>query len=162
MGRSKPWIGLKHAQRQKIKESQNPDRKVVKYFERNEILVELGFATYKEYLESELWKGIKSEVFKKSRTCSLCDGLAFQVHHLDYSRETLLGLNPRGLTPICRPCHEKVEMRPNGEKRMGKAAQKKYQEMLDAREGKPSVKASKRRRKKRKARRLKRASRNKV
>ena len=134
MGRSNPQIGLMHARRQRFKrkkiDPRFPNGRVVKYFERNDILKEMGFATYKDYLQSDLWKAIRTDLFKKNRVCSLCDGVASEVHHSDYSRDTLEGVNQEGLTPICRTCHELVETFPSGDKRLGKSAQRQYDKLM--------------------------------
>mgnify|MGYP003945754463 CR=1 FL=1 len=104
---------------------------VVNYAERNEILAEIGFASYGAYLASDLWKSIRIEVFRlKGQRCSLCGNLAFQVHHTDYCMETLLGTDLSGLAPICEPCHDEVEVDEDGDKRTGAESQRKFRQML--------------------------------
>lgn len=78
----------------------------------------LGFASYRAYLRSALWRSIRVRVFRqKGHTCSLCSRRATQVHHRSYDRLTLLGLILTYLEPICQYCHKKIEVMPGGRKR---------------------------------------------
>jgi hypothetical protein len=78
----------------------------------------LGFRSYRAYLRSALWRSIRRRVFGlKGRTCSLCHRRATQVHHRSYDRLTLRGVILTYLEPICRYCHEKIEVTPGGRKR---------------------------------------------
>lgn len=70
----------------------------------------IGFATYAEYLASDLWKSIRVRVFaSKGSTCVACPAFATQVHHNRYHKNDLLGKNLNFLVPICRTCHEVAE-----------------------------------------------------
>lgn len=72
-------------------------------------LKEIGFRTYREYLSSPLWAGVRDR-FRKSRPahCEIC-GLAdvrLSVHHKTYKR---LGYeHARDLALICDGCHKLI------------------------------------------------------
>lgn len=81
------------------------------------VLREMGFASYRAYLASPLWKQVREKAFKtKGRKCVLCGATATQVHHSTYSRKALSGRRTRTLHPLCAPCHERIEFDENGEK----------------------------------------------
>ena len=81
------------------------------YGDRDELLMELGFASYRDYLNSDLWKSIRSRVMRRwSRRCKLCGDPAIDVHHINYTKSGLLGKKLTQLRPLCRTCHEKVEL----------------------------------------------------
>lgn len=79
------------------------------YEARNELLKSLGFASYKAYLASPLWRSIRSKVLKKARDkCQVCcRAKAVQVHHRAYTRDVLLGenLNIGKIVAVCDECH---------------------------------------------------------
>lgn len=80
------------------------------YSSRNRFLMELGFTSYRQYLESDLWKEVKAEVFKrKGRYCLLCGCPASEVHHNRYHKNDLDGSKIKFLIPICRGCHLSLE-----------------------------------------------------
>lgn len=84
-------------------------------------LQRLGFASYYEYLASDLWFAIRLVVYERDRyRCKLptCTGKSkkVQVHHLSYSRETLLGIDPGSLVTLCIDCHKVVEF--NGKQKL--------------------------------------------
>lgn len=87
------------------------------YTRRNERLPGVGYADYREYLKSEQWQAIRAVKLKKFPQCLVCDKAASQVHHLDYSEKTLLGLCLRSLVTLCDSCHERIEVTTEGEKR---------------------------------------------
>lgn len=82
------------------------------YLQRDRNLRKLGFSTYREYLQSDLWKDIRTEVLEKNKhKCFFCGCKAFEVHHLWYSLNTLSRVNEyyiNGLKAICRNCHQYV------------------------------------------------------
>jgi hypothetical protein len=82
---------------------------VKNYHQRNVILKSLGYETYRDYLDSELWRSIRKAVFHRCRKCRLCGERANQAHHLDYDKDTLLGLRLDYIVPLCNGCHHKVE-----------------------------------------------------
>lgn len=97
------------------------------YAGRNETLRELGFATYKIYLESEQWKEIKRKAYAKhGYKCKLCPKKATELHHFSYSKSVLLGNDLDKIIPVCGGCHLKIEFKRNGEKRKLASAQTQY------------------------------------
>jgi hypothetical protein len=88
---------------------------VNEYQERNEILRQIGFASYADYLASDLWDGIRYRVLVAARrTCCACGGEASQVHHSRYTEGNLRGRNREDLHAVCRTCHEKAELDSGG------------------------------------------------
>jgi len=86
------------------------------YNSRDVTLKEMGFATYKDYLKSDLWKRIRRKVLKRDKeTCEICHCKGNQVHHSRYHKNDLTGKNLNFLHTICGDCHEKIEFK-NGEK----------------------------------------------
>lgn len=80
------------------------------YETRNETLRGLGFASYKDYLLSPLWRSIRRRALTRDkRRCRKCHGWAKEVHHTDYRRATLRGICIRGLWSVCRNCHQHIE-----------------------------------------------------
>ena len=77
----------------------------------------LGFASYREYLGSDLWESIRSKVVNRESTCCKCGETANQVHHLNYLFQTMNGNDLSGLVPICKSCHYKIEFTLSGKKR---------------------------------------------
>lgn len=81
------------------------------YTERNKNLLAIGFGSYWEYLNSDMWKIIRAMVFEtKGRKCVSCSSAASQVHHAAYDMETLVGSNLERLHPVCKSCHEAAEI----------------------------------------------------
>ncbi len=89
------------------------------YSERNAVLSELGFDSYRAYLGSDLWREIRARVFaNRGRACWVCRvRWAPIVHHRSYSRENLSGRSIRGMVPVCGKCHQHIETFPGGKKR---------------------------------------------
>ena len=79
------------------------------YQDRNDKLSYLGMPYY-EYLKTPEWKAIRTKVLEKLPNCLLCGITASQVHHTNYTWETLLGTDLRSLAPLCQKCHEQIEM----------------------------------------------------
>lgn len=81
------------------------------YKARNRRLLELGFSSYKEYLDSDLWKYIRKTVLENAKhKCAKCGERANQVHHLRYDIKTLAGARWSYLIAVCRKCHHEAEM----------------------------------------------------
>lgn len=76
----------------------------------------LGFSTYAEYLDSALWRDIRFRVFRANQHCR-CGKPATEVHHSDYSLETMQGFAMENLHSICRDCHQSIEFDADGRKR---------------------------------------------
>jgi hypothetical protein len=82
------------------------------YQARDELLVSMGYASYKEYLRSPTWRKIREKVLERANgLCELCGEPAAEVHHLSYSKEILRGdkRKLRHLIAICRACHQSGE-----------------------------------------------------
>lgn len=80
------------------------------YYERQQVLKYMGFATYDSYLESRTWDEIRRRILTRDRRkCQRCGGRASQVHHRNYSLDTLSGDNDAGLTSLCGHCHLDIE-----------------------------------------------------
>lgn len=74
---------------------------------REENLTALDIQTYKEFLDSNLWKELKTKARKRSnyQKCYLCgckDNLEF--HHLSYKHLTEL----RNVRSVCRTHHQEI------------------------------------------------------
>jgi hypothetical protein len=92
------------------------------YRKRDEVLSELGYRSYQEYLDSDDWKVIKNRVLKDFPTCLACNKPSQVVHHVKYSASVLLGLEDIYLASLCHKCHELIEVDKSGIKRgLGKA-----------------------------------------
>jgi hypothetical protein len=80
------------------------------YASRNAILKEMGYASYKAYLASPLWKSIRARVLRRfGGKCRGCGRRANQVHHHHYPLEVLSGRSIEGLSAVCGNCHEGIE-----------------------------------------------------
>lgn len=69
----------------------------------------LGFRSYSEYLESDLWKTIRDFQLAEFPKCRLCRRDACVVHHLRYDMHTLAGRGKLMLVSMCHWCHEWCE-----------------------------------------------------
>lgn len=80
------------------------------YEQRDKILLDMGFTSYAEYLESKLWARIRRRVYKVCQKCP-CGKDATEIHHRSYKRQFLQGRGKifQFLTPVCRECHEHIE-----------------------------------------------------
>ena len=84
------------------------------YSDRDAVLSSLNFDSYKEYLSSELWHTIRGIVMRRdSYKCVLknCTTRRYHctLHHVSYSRATLLGINPGAIITVCHHCHKLLE-----------------------------------------------------
>lgn len=83
----------------------------VSYEERQIALTELKFNSYREYLDSKLWKVIRKHILDRDvNFCRArkCNNRSKEVHHFNYGIVTLLGQSPQTLVTFCRSCHEKA------------------------------------------------------
>lgn len=71
---------------------------------------------YWNYLQSPLWKIIRSRKLSKNPNCELCGELANQVHHTEYTDDVLDGRDDSKLVSICGPCHKMIEFDIDGNK----------------------------------------------
>lgn len=80
------------------------------YKDRDNLLREIGYNSYYEYLSSELWESIRLRRLEQDNyLCVVCGNDADSVHHGNYSEKTLLGLELRSLMTVCRDCHKYIE-----------------------------------------------------
>lgn len=80
------------------------------YISRGFWLRQIGFGSYREYLESDLWRLVRARVYSvKGYKCYLCGAPAQAVHHNRYHRNDLLGRRLKFLSPVCNACHETIE-----------------------------------------------------
>lgn len=79
------------------------------YASRNDILRNLGYDSYSDYLTSPTWNAIREHILSATPDCLACGSPATQIHHIDYSKQTLLGNNHQSLVALCRTCHEHIE-----------------------------------------------------
>ena len=87
------------------------------YADRKAFLAEIGFTSYRSYLASPLWKGIRDAVLAERPFCEFCGKRATQVHHSSYWPAVLRGEAPKALHPACASCHKAGEFSKNGWKR---------------------------------------------
>lgn len=86
------------------------------YKKRNAVLREMGYASYKAYLASDLWKRIRERILSRDdHRCRVCNATATEVHHQKYTRIVLEGGYLLALYSLCRRCHENIEFK-GGEK----------------------------------------------
>lgn len=79
------------------------------YRDRNRLLRALGFDNYAEYLKSEMWARVKQKVWREGAKCTVCAGVATELHHRRYCKCDLEGLVTKHIVPICRDCHQRIE-----------------------------------------------------
>lgn len=84
---------------------------------------------YQLYLESGLWKEIRSRILERDQgVCQMCKAGAEVVHHKSYDREVLDGKRDSDLISLCKSCHESIEFTFNNGSRaknsLGKANKK--------------------------------------
>jgi hypothetical protein len=91
--------------------------------------VQLGFDSYKEYLESDLWQDIRTRKLSECPVCECCDKPASQVHHNSYGFMVMAGHDDESLVAVCRECHVHIEFC-NGEKRSQHGARKSLLRLL--------------------------------
>lgn len=137
-----PWISKSTARRKEvelkirayIKGRRHRKATYSGYQVRAFALHQLGFGDYSEYLDSELWWGIRANVLDRDRrTCLACGKRATQVHHRAYSLKVLLGLDTGPLVSVCGLCHEWAERCPDGEKRSLERANRRLDGRIQAR-----------------------------
>lgn len=88
----------------------------MRYAIRDELVRSFGFFSYKAYLRSDEWRSIRNRVLAEFPECICCDKPSKVVHHVRYDSATLLGLHVLNLAPMCRECHERIEILDDGTK----------------------------------------------
>lgn len=92
-------------------------KKRVGYRERKVILEEMGYASYVDYLSSDLWKSIRGIVLNKDGTCRVCKSCpVVLIHHNSYERDVLEGNRLEELYGLCYKCHRLIEFDADGNK----------------------------------------------
>jgi len=68
----------------------------------------LGFATYQDFLASDLWGvfSIHLKNLKPFQKCKVCKRPTYALHHNDYGRL----LEPRFIVPVCKDCHTETHL----------------------------------------------------
>lgn len=90
---------------------------------REESLGRLGFESYSDYLESDLWKRVRRRVFaSKGKKCVFCGLKASQVHHHSYAIWVMEGRDLAPLSPVCNRCHDHGSVTKDGYVRTPKTA----------------------------------------
>lgn len=84
---------------------------------REKYLKDMGFSSYREYLDSDYWISIRSCVLEFDDNCYHCSKKADCVHHNSYSKMALEGEDLSKLIPLCKNCHYKLEFDKHGKKR---------------------------------------------
>ena len=89
-----------------------------RYKQRDDVLLQMGYSSYGDYLQSPLWARIRARVMQGCRGLCICGKPATEIHHRTYKRRYMEG---RGkvttfLTAICRECHEFIEFDEGGNK----------------------------------------------
>lgn len=101
------------------------------YTKRDEVLLSMGFASYRAYLNSPLWKAVREAVLATTPKCEICDGAKSKhVHHLSYSRSVLTAKARHSLVALCPSCHGRVERRLDGTKRNSEGVMKMTRKLL--------------------------------
>ena len=100
------------------------------YFKRNSALRSIGFKSYSQYLDSDLWDLIRRETLARDqcrcRNLKCVEEGPKHVHHLAYSLPVLFGNNPVLVITLCEKCHTFVEFDgPTGARR-GVAGARKW------------------------------------
>lgn len=90
------------AARQKKAFTDNFDKR-----ERAYSLQRLGFHSYRAYLASDLWKGIRQRVLDRDcNQCRRCGFPATTVHHSNYGFDVMKGDRIEPLFAACGRCHQ--------------------------------------------------------
>jgi len=101
------------------------------YVKRDRVLKQIGFKSYKKYLQSRLWFAIHHAVMdREGWACKLCVSGGAQIHHLRYDRADLLGHELKYLVPLCRECHHAIEHDSAGRKINLERANAEYERRL--------------------------------
>ena len=97
--------------------------KTTAYWERDRLLKSLGFDSYRDYLNSGLWKKeIRPKVMQRDKgMCCKCgkndrdDSMC--VHHTKYTEDNLSGKSLDNMVCVCAGCHYRAEFTRKGKKK---------------------------------------------
>lgn len=106
-----------------------PNSKIA-YEGRDKVLFRMGFASYREYLKSDLWAAVRTAVLSAQPLCEICNAPASCLHHLSYRVLCLKGKCPYHLVSLCSQCHHRIEFCHDGKKRSFEAANKQVKKLL--------------------------------
>jgi len=85
----------------------------------------MGFSSYAQYLESDLWLSIRARVLEAAQhRCYACKRRAWQVHHKRYDEPTLRGDTLTGMVAVCKRCHSSAERKRGRKTQLGQANSK--------------------------------------
>ena len=85
--------------------------------EQKELLKELGYNSYRDYLAGIVWANIRDKAFQvKGERCVICNRHATVLHHRAYTEEVIRGTDVSLLEPLCWDCHNQVEYDKYGHK----------------------------------------------
>lgn len=89
-----------------------------RYAQRDSVLRQMGY----DYLASPLWASIRRRIFRVCDICP-CGDRATEIHHRTYKRRYLEGRGKihQFLVPVCRSCHQRIEVDDGGKTPLGKA-----------------------------------------
>lgn len=76
--------------------------------ERTQVLSDMGFESYLDYLNSDMWKAIRARVLKRDGYFCSCGARAAVVHHNSYDKDSMTGDSIDALRSLCDSCHESV------------------------------------------------------
>jgi hypothetical protein len=92
-----------------------PHNAGISYEHRRENLYQLGFHTYRQYLRSKLYARVRRRAFAAhGPNCRICLRRATEIHHERYRTGDLNGKYVAALHPICRACHEWIQLDADG------------------------------------------------
>lgn len=91
-------------------------RKFSTYAKRARALKRIGFASYADYLASDLWKKVREIIFRLKGKICRCGRPATQLHHQHYAKCDLTGKRTKHIHPICGNCHTDIEFAMDGTK----------------------------------------------
>jgi hypothetical protein len=104
-------VGAKGVRISAHKKKRSKSKATGAYAQRNQNLPWLGYASYREYLQSDDWKLLRQAALNENPTCVTCNCRATAVHHYCYNDSVLLGLYPELLLPMCAIYHHDIEFR---------------------------------------------------
>lgn len=135
-GSSKAWARLRAKKRPiKSEKTAKPKKQMACYVKRTKHLSFLGYGSYKEYLTSPEWKGIREKKLRRHKNCIMCALPATQVHHLSYDPHTLAGDRDHKLVQLCGRCHLSIEFKGTVKRRLKDANRVLFETALQTERG---------------------------
>jgi transposase-like protein len=87
------------------------------YKERDKTLLDMGYASYSDYLSGDLWVAIRTKNLKRCGfRCRVCGEPTTILHHTSYEVSVLQGRNNKKLVALCEAHHHSIEFREDGTK----------------------------------------------